>query len=336
MGLKEKQLYEKVMNKGGINGDTIVPEPNGGQAAHHGNNNPEKMNKIDDPSNTSVEETDPATNTKPTGDASASNKASISTKASAASAALPSTKLEDFTIEVAFEGEELTEEFKEKATTIFEAAVNARVEALTAQLEEDYAKKLEEGLTTFTSELSEQIDSYLNYVVEEWMKENELAIESSLRSEITEEFIDGMRNLFAENYIEIPEEKLNVLDNLVSKVDELETKLDETINENIELYAAVKAYAKESMIAQVAEGLTVTQKDKFLTLAEGVEFTDEESFGKKIEVLKESFFKQGKVGTTITEEEVASAVEPEQLNEAAPTNSAVSKYVTAISRTVKK
>lgn len=335
MGLKEKQLYEKVMNKGGINGDTIVPEPNGGQAAHHGNNNPEKMNKIEDPANTPIEACDPATNTKST-DTSASNKASISTKASAASAALPSTKLEDFTIEVAFEGEELTEEFKEKATTIFEAAVNARVEALTAQLEEDYAMKLEEGLTTFTSELSEQIDSYLNYVVEEWMKENELAIESSLRSEITEEFIDGMRNLFAENYIEIPEEKLDVLDNLVSKVDELETRLDETINENIELYAAVKAYAKESMITQVAEGLTVTQKDKFLTLAEGVEFTDEETYSGKLEVLKESFFKQGKVGTTITEEEVASATEPEQLNEAAPTNSAVSKYVTAISRTVKK
>ena len=159
----------------------------------------------------------------------------------------------------------------EKATTIFEAAVNAKVTAITEQLEAEFNTKLEEAATEFTTKLSEQVDEYLTYVAEQWMEANELAIEASLRTEITEEFIEGMKKLFSENYIEIPEEKFNVIEELTAKVEELESKLNESIDSNIQLTNSVKTYAKEAILAQVAEGLTVTQKEKFLTLAEGVD-----------------------------------------------------------------
>jgi hypothetical protein len=325
--MKDKELYEKVMNKGAQNGDTEVADPVAKNATLPGaGQNKEGMKKIDDPANTPVEDCDSENNTKPTSASAAANKASVGMKEEA--------EIKEFTIEVAFEGEELSEEFKEKATTIFEAAVSAKVEAATSQLEEQFEAKLEEQVAEVTAKLSEQIDNYLNYVVEKWMEENELAIESSLRTEITEEFIEGMRNLFAENYIEIPEEKLDVLEDLANRVEELSTKLDESINNNIELSKTVKDYAKTSIFAKVAEGLTVTQKEKFSTLAEGVEFADEDSYAKKLQIVKENYFKDNIVISSITESEVDSA--EEQPADKPKLSGPVAGYVQAISRSVKK
>ena len=322
--MKEKELLEKVFNKGGENGDTEVADPVAKNATLPGN----KEGGEKTPPLRTASDLESDTPTMGSGSAE-SNKASIAMKPSAASA-----KMEDYTIEVAFEGEELSEEFKEKAVTIFEAAVNAKVEMIKAELEEESKKHLEEQVAEITSTLSEQIDNYLNYVVEQWMEENELAIESSLRTEITEEFIDGMRNLFAENYIEIPEEKFNVLEELANKVEELEQKLNESINDNIELSGAVREYAKESIFGKVAEGLSVSQKEKFATLAEGVDFADEETYEKKLLIVKENYFKDKKVVSNIVEAEVESA--EEQPAQAPKLTGTVANYVQAISRSVKK
>jgi hypothetical protein len=324
--MKEKELYEKVVNKGGENGDVTVADPVAKNATIPGaGQNKEAMKKVEDVANVGQEETSAENNTKATADSSASNKASVAMKED-----------QNFTIEVAFEGEELSEEFKEKAITIFEAAVSAKVESIRSELEEESAKKLEEQVAEVTSKLSEQIDNYLNYVVEQWMQENEIAIESSLRTEITEEFISGMRDLFAENYIEIPEEKLDVLEELASKVEELEAKLNESINSNIELNKSVKDYAKQSIFGKVAEGLTVSQKEKFSSLAEGVDFIDEDTYAKKLQIVKENYFKDAAaVATqTISESEVESAEEPQA--DKPKLSGPVSSYVQAISRTIKK
>jgi len=322
--MREKELLEKVFNKGGENGDTEVADPVAKNATLPGN----KEGGEKTPPLRKASDLESDTPTMGTGSAE-SNKASIAMKPSAASA-----KIEDYTIEVAFEGEELSEEFKEKAVTIFEAAVNAKVEMIKAELEEQQMKQLEEQVAEVTTTLNTQIDNYLNYVVEKWMEENELAIESSLRTEITEEFIDGMRKLFAENYIEIPEDKFDVLEQLADKVEELEQKLNESINDNIELAGTVKEFAKESIFAKVAEGLSVSQKEKFATLAEGVDFADETTFEKKLQIVKENYFKDKVVVSNIVESEVESA--EEQPAEAPRLSGAVAGYVQAISRSVKK
>lgn len=330
--MAKKQLHEKVINKGGINGDESIADPVAKNATLPGSKDQgEKTNPVH-----TAAELDQKTPSMGGNTSAASNKATLNMKSSDASAANVTAKVkqEEYTIDVAFDGEDLSEEFKEKATTIFEAAVNAKVDTIKEELEAEFNAKLEEAATEFTTKLSEQIDEYLTYVAEQWMEANEVAIEQSLRTEITEEFIDGMRKLFAENYIEIPEDKFNVIDELAAKVEELEEKLNESVNDNIELASTLKSYVKESIFAQVSEGLTVTQKEKFATLAEGVEFTDEEGYSKKLDTIKESYFKS-KVGSDIVEGEINEAVEDTSKPEVKLTGS-VANYVQAISRSVKK
>lgn len=331
--MPKQQLQEKMINDAGAAGKEMIADPVAKNATLP---NSKTEGEKTTPLRTAAD-LESATPTMGSGSAE-SNKASISMKASDASGEtvdnLDKFAKEDVTIEVAFEGEELSEEFKEKASTIFEAAVAAKVHLATQELEEQYAAKLEEQVAEFTGQLSEQIDSYLNYVVEQWMQENELAIETSLKTEITEEFIEGMRKLFAENYIEIPEEKLDVLEQLASRVEELEEKLNETINENIELIGAVKEHAKAVILADVSEGLTLTQKEKFATLAEGVDFVDQESYEKKLQIVKENYFKTKTVVSDIHESEVDSAEEPAE--EPKKVTGPVANYVQAISRTIKK
>lgn len=336
--MSKKTLLEKMINKGDQNGDVTVADPVNKRATlPNSKTQGEGMNKVNNTAGTPIEDTDATNNTKATGDASASNKASVSMKASAASAAnvTASVKQEDYKLEVAFEGEDLSEEFKERAVTIFEAAVNAKVAAITEELEEKFHTELEEQLSEFTVKLSEQVDQYISYVAEQWMEANELAIETSLRSEITEEFIEGMKRLFTENYIEIPEEKLDVLDNLTSKVEELEEKLNESINDNMTMVSMLKEYAIESIKAEVAQGLSLAQQEKFNALAEGIEFNDEESYEKKLKIVKENYFKEDTVvGKDIVQEEVEQA---EEQPAATPQyNGPVANYVKAISRSVKK
>ena len=330
--MAKKQLIEKLINKGGVNGDETIADPVAKNATLPGSKDQgEKTNPVQTAADLKSKTPEMG------GSASAdSNKATLNMKSSDASAANVSAKLkqEEYTIDIAFDGEDLSEEFKEKATTIFEAAVNAKVEAITEELQADFDKQLEEAASEFTTKLAEQVDEYLTYVAEQWMEANELAIEASLRSEITEDFIDGMRKLFAENYIEIPEEKFNVIDELAAKVEELEEKLNESINDNIELAGTLKEYAKDMIFSDVSEGLTVTQKEKFATLAESVDFTDEETYTKKLGTIKESFFKTA-VGSDIVETEVELAEEDTSKSEP-KLSGPVASYVSAISRSVKK
>lgn len=332
--MPKQNLQEKVFNKGGENGDQVVADPADKKATLPNS----KTEGEKTPPLRSAADLQSSTPSMGTGSAE-SNKASINMKASEASAEtvdnLDKFAKEDITIEVAFEGEELSEDFKEKASTIFEAAVAAKVHLAEQELQEQYKAKLEEEVAEFTGKLSEQIDSYLNYVVEKWMEENELAIETSLRTEITEEFIEGMKKLFAENYIEIPEEKLDVLEQLASRVEELEEKLNETISENIDLSSEIKEHTKARILSQVAEDLTVTQKEKFSTLAEGVDFVDADTYEKKLQIVKENYFVKSKaVVSDIHESEVESAEEPEA--EVRKVSGPVAHYVQAISRTIKK
>ena len=206
--------------------------------------------------------------------------------------------------------EALSEEFKTKATTIFEAAVSAKViEEVNNRIgvfEENYKKELKEAKEEHQNNMSEKVDGYLNYVVEEWMKENELAVEKGIRSELVEDFMTGLKNLFTEHYIDIPEEKVDLVDDLFEKVEELEQKLDESINDNVEVKKQLAEYKKEETLREVSEGLADTEKEKLKTLSDGVDFEDDEQYKEKIEVIKENYFPPATESQpqTITEEVV--------------------------------
>ena len=189
-----------------------------------------------------------------------------------------------------FEGEDLSEEFKQKAIAIFEAAVTSTVKSELAAIEEAYAATLEEEVDELKEELSSNVDDYLNYVVENWVSENEVAIEAGLRTELTEEFISGLRNLFAENYIDIPEEQISVVEELGDKVAELENKLNEEIERNVGLNAILSESKKTEVMYAMTEGLTTTQAEKLKSLAENVEFTSEQEYAHKVATLRESYF----------------------------------------------
>jgi hypothetical protein len=199
-----------------------------------------------------------------------------------------------FDIDSLFEGNDnLSEEFKTKASTIFEARVYDRVAQIQEQLETEYADMLEEAVENIYEELTEKIDEYMTYVIEQWMEDNEIAIESSLRSELTEDFINGLRNLFAENYIDIPEEKVDLVDELAERVQELEEKLNEEIDRGVTLANALIESRRNEIAIEVCEGLTATQVEKIKSLAESVEFSSEENFKEKLETIRENYFPSG-------------------------------------------
>jgi hypothetical protein len=187
----------------------------------------------------------------------------------------------------------ISEDFKSKATTIFEARVLDRIQQIQEQMETEYAGMLEEAVEEIKSDLTAKVDDYLNYVVEQWLEQNEIAIESGLRSELTEEFIAGLRNLFAEHYIDVPTEKVDLVDELASKVEELESKLDEEIERSIELKKSLVESHKQEITHAVCEGLTDTQVEKIKSLAESVEFSTEEEYQEKLETIRENYFPSG-------------------------------------------
>ena len=201
---------------------------------------------------------------------------------------------EEFSIEedvnALLAGEELSEEFQEKARTIFEAALRSKVSEIKETLEEQYSVALAEEVEEIKTELAERVDAYLEYVAEEWMVENELAIEKGLKTEMTESFLSGMKGLFEEHYVSIPEEKYNVLESMVEKLDDMETKLNEQIEKNISLNKRLAESVADGILDQVSEGLASTQKEKLASLAESVGFESEEEYREKLETLKESYF----------------------------------------------
>jgi hypothetical protein len=194
-------------------------------------------------------------------------------------------------IDALMQGEELSEEFKDKAATIFEAAVVARATPIVEEIQAELMEQFEVALEEVKEEMAAKVDDYLNYMVQEWMSDNELAIETGLKTEITEEFIEGLRNLFVEHYIDIPTEKVDIVEEMTSKLEELEDALNEQINKGIELSKELNEQKKIEAIYTACEGLSQTQVEKLKALAEGVEFTTEEEFADKLSTLKESYFK---------------------------------------------
>ena len=187
-------------------------------------------------------------------------------------------------------GEHLSEEFRVKAETIFESAVNTRLQEELAVIEEAYAESLEQEVSAIMEQLTEQVDSYLNYVVEQWIAENEVAIESGLRSELTEDFMSGLRNLFAEHYIDVPEEKVSIVEGLAEKVEKLEGKLNEEIDRNVSLNKMLAESKKYEVLGEATVGLTSTQAEKLKALAENIDFTSTDDYARKVHTLKESYF----------------------------------------------
>ena len=191
-----------------------------------------------------------------------------------------------------FSGEELSEEFQNKAKTIFEAAINSKVAKIQEEIETENEKKIVEEITEIKSALVERVDGYLEYVADEWLKANKLSVENGLKSEMTESFLTGMKTLFEEHYVSIPEDKYDVVENMVDKLDEMETKLNEQIERNVGLNKRLAESTADVIVSEVSEGLAATQKEKLATLAESVEFKSEESYREKLETLKESYFGQ--------------------------------------------
>lgn len=247
-------------------------------------------------------------------------------------------------LDALFHGENLSEDFMNKAATIFEAAVTARVNSLEEKIQEQYAEILEQVTEELKEELTTKVDDYLNYVVEEWVKENELAVESGLRSELTEDFIAGLRNLFVEHYIDIPEEKVDVVEEMTSKVVELEGKLNEQISSAVEMRKLIIEYAKREAFHDICEGLTSTQVEKMKSLSEGVEFSTVEDYTQSLLTLRENYFPTKSPAksnnerldeeTDVVEETQRTSLEEAKANKIA--DPVMEAYVKSISRTIVK
>ena len=195
-------------------------------------------------------------------------------------------------------GEELSEEFQEKAKTIFEAAINSKVAKIEEALEADHVKALTEEVAEFKNELTERVDSYLEYVASEWMQENQLAVDQGLKGELSESFMTGLKGLFEEHYVSVPEDKYDVLESMVNKLDEMEEKLNEQIDKNVSLNKRLAESTSDGILSEVSEGLAVTQKDKLASLAESVEFETENDYREKLVTLRNSYFPTKQVTST--------------------------------------
>jgi len=223
--------------------------------------------------------------------------------------------------------DDLSEEFKTKAATVFEAAIKSKVKDIAEEIEADYNKKFEEETSKAKDELVEKVDSYLAYVVEEWMKENELALERGIKGEIAEDFISGLKKLFEDHYIDVPDEKYNVLEDQASKIEELNKKLNESIEKNVELSKENGKYVRQSIIDEASKELAETQKEKFNKLAEEIDYKNEEDFRGKVSTIKESYF--GKKDSSGEIDDVAADSNP--LNQ--DLSNAMAAYSAAISKT---
>ena len=204
-------------------------------------------------------------------------------------------------VQALMEGEELSEDFKNKAKTILETAVKSQVTQIKETLEADYEKKLLEEVEDIKAALNERVDSYLEYVADEWFAENQLAVEGGLKEELTESFMTGLKSLFEEHYVSIPEDKYDVLQSMVEKLDDMETKLNEQIEKNVSLNKRLAESVADGILDQVSDGLADTQKEKLASLSESVEFASEEEYREKLETLKESYFPTAKAPTAKSE-----------------------------------
>ena len=229
-------------------------------------------------------------------------------------------------------GEELSEEFREKAKTVFEAALQSKVNQLAEEMQAKFDEKLVEEIESTKSELAERVDAYLEYVAEEWFVENELAIEHGLKTEMTESFLGGMKNLFEEHYVQIPDDKYDVLESMVEKLDDMETKLNEQIEKNVSLNSRLGESVANGILDQVSDGLAATQKEKLASLAESVEFESEDQYRGKLETLKESYFTQKNVSTSAKTETLSEGVD----SAPASVSGSMDAYMRALGSTLSK
>ena len=242
-------------------------------------------------------------------------------------------KIEDLDVsqdvEALVQGEdELSEEFKAKAATIFESAIKSKVRSELEKIQEENDKQMKELAETSMTSMVEKVDDYLNYVVEQWMSENELAIERGLKGEIAEDFISGLKGLFEDHYIDVPDEKYDILEANLTKIEELEDKLNKQMEENVQLRKAKGELVKESLIADVADGMTDTETEKFQSLVDDVEFSDEDSYKEKLQTIKESYFGTGKVEAKETE----TLTEEGSEEEVQEVSGQMAKYMSAIKK----
>ena len=271
----------------------------------------------------------PVPSTKPS-DASAKMEETESNDETISEEETSETKY-DFTqdVDALVAGDELSEEFRAKAVTIFEAVVTEKVNAEVKALQEAFEESLTEEVEKIKTELAEKVDDYLSYAAETWMKENSLQVEHGIKTEMSESFFNGLKELFLEHNFSVPEEKFNLLDGMVGELDEMEKKLNETVETNVSLNKRIGEFVKMEIVNECATGLAETQKEKLASLAEGVEFENEEDFRKKVETIKESYF-------TRKAEIAESANEPtEEKSEPlveSTTSGTMSKYVDAIAR----
>ena len=246
---------------------------------------------------------------------------------------------EEFDIEedvnALLEGEELSEEFQEKARTIFEAAIKSRVAEIKESLQEAYATALVEELETIKSELTDRVDAYLEYVADEWIQENALAIEHGLKTEMTESFLGGMKQLFEDHYVSIPEDRYDVIESMVDKLDEMEAKLNEQIERNVALNRRLAESVADVIFADVAEGLALSQKDKLASLAENVEFDSEANYREKLVTLRESYFPTN-TGTQRDDSENLSEQALHEGTEVSSVSPVMEAYLQTLSRVAKK
>ena len=233
-----------------------------------------------------------------------------------------------------FEGEELSEEFQNKARTIFEAAINSKLAEVKEAVKTEYEEQLVEEVAAIKSELEERVDAYLEYVADEWLQENQIAVESGLKTEMTESFLEGMKSLFEEHYVSVPEEKYDVIESMVDKLDEMEGKLNEQIEKNIALNRRLAESSSDVVFAEVTEGLATTQKEKLATLVENVEFESEADYREKLVTLKESYFPSNAGSQRDKSENLSEGTEnPANIAEISNTMSA---YLQTLNRVAKK
>jgi len=239
-------------------------------------------------------------------------------------------------VEALLAGEELSEEFQEKARTIFETAIKSKVSEIKEEMQEAYAQALVEEIDTIKEGLTERLDAYLEYVADEWIQENVLAVEAGLKTEMTESFLQGMKSLFEEHYVTIPEDKYDVIESMVDKLDEMETKLNEQIERNVALNRRLAESTSDVILADVAEGLALSQKDKLASLAENVEFESESDYREKLVTLRESYFPSTSTQRSTTENlsEEVTYEETQSLNESV--SPVMASYLNVLSRSSRK
>ena len=232
------------------------------------------------------------------------------------------------------EGEELSEEFQNKARTIFEAAIKTKISEVKSELQEQYEKTIVEEVASVKAELAERVDAYLEYVSDEWMSENKLAVEAGLKTEMTDSFLTGMKSLFEDHYVTIPEDKYDVLNSMVEKLDEMEGKLNEQINKNVALNKRLAESTSDVILADVSEGLAVTQKDKLASLAENVEFDGEDNYREKLVTLRNSYFPANPGAPKQQTENLSEGTETGHQQPAV--TGVMESYLSAMGRSVKK